>query len=197
MEGSFSFSERSSSIEEDEPTDAPDVNPYEELGLLSDEITYTPERGPRCGWCRQVRLHEWINWQKCWSNPYTGADGRAWILVYPIGKHPIMLRLHSQAMSGDLDFWWFFICNECRFQFRMKGLITECSEVEDRFCTGLQVRPTLVPQTRARNRVIDGPLGVSEYWSRPSSPVSELSENSDPWMGSLPGAPVDIEDAPN
>ncbi len=186
-------------------TEAPDVNPYEELGLLSDEITDTPEHGPRCARCSQIRLHEWINWQKCWSNPCTGADGRTWILVYPImhaylplyENQPIMLLLHSQGMAGDLDFWWFFICNRCRFQFRVRGLITECSEIDDRFYTGQHVRPTLVPQNVARNRDINGPLGVSEYWSRSSSPETESSGNSDPWMGPLPGVPNNIVNAPN
>ena len=179
----------------------PDVNPYEELGLLSDEIADQPEPGPRCARCDQVRLHEWINWQKCWSNPCTGADGRTWILVYPIGRHPIMLLLHSQGIAGDLDFWWFFICNRCRFQFRMRGLITECSEIEDRYTTGPQITPTLVrlptlvPQNLVRNREINGPLGVSEYWSRSSSPASSVT--SDPWMGLFTGFPSNIVNAPN
>ena len=176
-------------------SEAPDVNPYEELGLLSDEIVDQSEPGPRCARCNQVRLHEWINWQKCWSNPCTGADGRTWILVYPLGRHPIMFLLHSQGTAEDLDFWWFFICNRCRFQFRVRGLITECTEIEDRFCTGLQVRPTLVCQNVARNRDINGPLGVSEYWSRSSSPAP--SDNSDPWMGPHTGFPSNIVNAPN
>jgi len=185
-------------------TEDPDVNPWEELGLLSDEGTGTPLEGPRCAQCCQVRLHEWINWQKCWSNPGTGADGDTWILVYPIVRvfqpyesQPIMLRLHSQGSAGDIDFWWFFICNRCRFQFRMRGLITECYEIEDRFCTGQYVRPTLVPQNVVRNRDIDGPLGVSEYWSRSTSPETESSGNSDPWMGPYPVVPNDLLNIPN
>ena len=183
----------------------PDVNPWEELGLLSDDGTDTPVLGPRCARCSQVRLHEWINWQKCWSNPCTGADGNTWILVHPVMRaypprhenQPIMFRLHSQGVAGDVDFWWFFICNRCRLHFRIQGLITERFEIEDRFCAGQYVRPTLVPQNITRNRDINGPLGVSEYWSRSSSPETASSGNSDPWMVPFPGDPNNFVNAPN
>ena len=176
-------------------TDVPAENPFEEMGLLPGDTIIQPEPGPRCARCEQVRLHEWINWQKCWSNPYVGANGQKWILVYPIGRHPLMLSLHSQGMAADLDFWWFFICNQCRFYLRARGLVTECTEIEDRYCTGLQLRPTLVAQNPARNREINGPLGVSEYWSRPSSPASSVT--SDPWTGPFSGFPSNIVNAPN
>ena len=180
--------------------ESPDVNPYEELGLLSDETMDTPEQGPRCARCGQVKLHEWINWQKCWSIPCTGAVGRIRILVYPMGRHPMMFLLHSQGTAEDIVFWWFFICTQCRHHFRGRGLITECSEIEDRYCAGvnckgLQVRATLVPQNQARNRIINGPLGVSEYWSRSPSPSS--SDTSDPWTGPFTGLLDNSVNAPN
>ncbi len=153
-----------------------------------------PEPGPRCATCEQVKLHEWINWQKCWSNPYVGANGEKRILAYPIGMHPIMLLLHSQGMAEDLDFWWFFICNRCRLSLRLRGLSTECREIEDRYCAGLQLRPTLVAQDWARNKEINGPLGVSDYWSRPSSPSSSVM--SDPWMGPFSGYPSNTVNSP-
>ena len=189
----------------DESNSASVENPWEELGLLSDEGASVPLEGPRCALCCQVRLHEWINWQKCWSIPGIGADGNSWILIYPIvrfaqpyASQPVMLRLHSQGSAGDIDFWWFFICNRCRFQFRMRGLVTECTEIENRFCdTGQYLRPTLVPQNVVRNRDIDGPLGISEYWSRSSSPDTVSSENSDPWMGPYPPAPNILQNISN
>jgi hypothetical protein len=80
----------------------------------------------------------------------------------------------------------------------MRGLITECTEIENRFCeTGQCLRPTLVPQNVVRNRDIDGPLGVSEYWSRTSSPDTVSSENSDPWMGPYPPAPNILQNISN
>ena len=189
----------------DESNSASVENPWEELGLLSDEGASGPLEGPRCALCCQIRLHEWINWQKCWSIPGIGADGNSWILIYPIvrfaqpyASQPVMLRLHSQGSAGDIDFWWFFICNRCRFQFRMRGLVTECSEIENRWCEAERcLRPTLVPQNVVRNRDINGPLGVSEYWSRTSSPDTVSSENSDPWMGPYPPAPNILQNISN
>ena len=114
-----------------------------------------PEPGPRCSTCEQVKLDEWINWQKCWSDPYVGENGESRILAYPIGLHPIMLLLHSQATAGNFSFWWLFVCNRCRIILRLLGLRTERKEVEDRRILvpligpgphdiGVQLRPTLV-----------------------------------------------------
>ena len=79
------------------------------------------EPGPRCSTCEQVKLDEWINWQKCWSDPYIGGDDEPRILAHPLGQKPIMLRLHSQASIGNLRFWWFFVCNRCRPILRLRG----------------------------------------------------------------------------
>jgi len=170
------------------------------------ETTITPvpedtnaqsEPGPRCATCEQVKLNEWINWQKCWSDPYVGANGEQRILAYPIGKHPIMFLLHSRGMVENLSFWWFFVCNRCRIVLRLRGLNTVRKEIEDRrvddplirpalgLYDGFQSRHTLVEQDWARNREIDGRLGVDDYWSRPSSPTSSFG--SDPWTGHFSG----------
>ena len=148
------------------------------------------EPGPRCSTCEQVKLDEWINWQKCWSDPYFGEDGEPRILAHPIGLHPIMLRLHGPASTGHLSFWWFFVCNKCRPILRIRGSRIERKEVEDRRIiiplsgpgpheTRLQMWPALVEQNWERNRGINDRLGVSDYWSPPSSPGSSLG--SDPW----------------
>ena len=150
------------------------------------------EPGPRSATCEQVKLDEWINWQKCWSDPYIGGHNEPRILAHPFGSQPIMFRLHSQATVGNLHFWWFFVCNRCRPILHLRGLHTERKEVEDRELIipfvgpgphepRVQMWPALVEQNWARNREIDGQLGVDGYWSRPSSPTSSLG--SDPWMG--------------
>ena len=159
---------------------------------IPDDTILQPEPGPRCATCEQVKLHEWINWQKCWSTPYVGVNNEPRILARPIGHHPIMLRLHSQANVENLQFWWFFICNRCRPALHIRGLYTERKEVDNRELiipsvepgprvNGVQMWPVLVEQNWARNREIDGQLGVDDYWSRPSSPAS--SAGSDPWVG--------------
>ena len=156
------------------------------------DINAQTEPEPRCATCEQVKLNEWINWQKCWSNPCVGENGESRILAHPIGKHPIMFLLHSQAMAENFSFWWFFVCNRCRIILRLRGLNTERKEVEDRRVNvplirpgphdvGIQLRPTLVEQNWARKRDINGQLGVDDYWSRPSSPTSSLGSN--PWAG--------------
>ena len=167
-------------------TEISDVNPYEELGLLSDEAEAISEEGPRCARCGRIKLREWINWQKCWSVPGTGADGNLYVLVYPIEKHPMMFRIQGQGAFGDTDFWWFFVCVQCRLFFRRRGLIIDHSEIEDRFCAGAngegpRLRPTFVPKNVGRDQILDGPYGVGDFWIRPPSPAS--SESSDPWRG--------------
>ena len=169
---------------------------------IPEDINALPEPGPRCATCEQVKLTEWINWQKCWSNPYVGENGERRILAYPIGKHPIMFLLHSREMVEDLGFWWFFVCNRCRLFLRLRGLNTERTEIEDRrvnvplirpalgLYDGFQSRPTLVAQDWARDLEINGRLGIDDYWSRPSSPTSSVG--SDPWTGHFSGYPSNV-----
>ena len=160
----------------------------------SQDTNAQPEPGPRYSTCEQVKLDEWINWQKCWSDPYVGVNGESRILAHPIGLHPIMLLLHSPATTGNFCFWWFFVCNRCRIILRLRGLRTERKEVEDRRILvplsgpgphdiRVQLWPTLVEQNWTRNIGINDQFGVSDYWSRPSSPASSLGSN--PWAGHL------------
>ena len=75
-----------------------------------------------------------------------------------------------------------------------RGLRIERKEVEDRRIliplsgpgpheTRLQMWPALVEQNWARNMSINDQLGVSDYWSSPSSPGS--SRGSNPWADYL------------
>ena len=152
------------------------------------------EAGPRCSTCEQEKPGEWINWQKCWSTPYTGIEGESRILAHtspvPYFENPVMLRLQGLAAIGNHSFWWFFVCNRRRFRLRLRGLRIERIEVEDRrVIISLvgpgphETKPLLWPhlsgQNWDRNRDIDGPLGVGDYWSPPSSPGSSLG--TDPW----------------
>ena len=159
--------------------------------IIQDHYDQTEPR-PRCSTCDQVKLDEWINWQKCWSDPYIGRDGEPRILAHPLGLHPIMLRLHSPASIGNFRFWWFFVCNRCRPILRLRGLRSERKEVGDQRIliplvgpgpheTRLQMWHSLVEQNWERNRNIDDQLGVSSYWSPPPSPGSSLGSN--PWAG--------------
>ena len=162
-----------------------DVNPWEELGLLSETEAETDE-GPRCARCNRVRSSEWINWQKCWSTPGTGADGHPYVLVFPREGGPIMLRVQGQGSFEEKDFWWFFICNQCRLILRKGGLITDHAEIEDRFHPGgkgksPQMRPSFVPKHVERDQILDTFYEVGGFWIRPPSPAS--SESSDPWAG--------------
>ena len=161
-------------------------NPFVELGLLSVEAEAVSEYGPKCARCSCIKSQEWINWQKCWSVPCEGADGDMYILVYPHVKHPMMFRLQGQGAFGDRDFWWFFVCVRCRLFFRRQGLVFDHSEIDDRFCAGLnevglRVRATFVPKNVGRDQAIDGLYGVGSFWMEPPSPAS--SESSDPWRG--------------
>ena len=165
-----------------------DNGSYEEPGLLSDESETVHEVGPRCARCGRTKSRTWINWQKCWSVPGTGADGDLYVLVYPSERHPIMFRIQGQGTYGDTDFWWFFICAQCRLFFRRQGLITDRSEIEDRFSAGVngdgelpRLKATFVPKNIGRDQILDGPYGVGDFWIRPPSPAS--SESSDPWRG--------------
>ena len=81
----------------------------------SDEPSILPETGerPKCSRCNHARSNDWINWQKCWSEPATGADGHPHVLVFPKEGGPIALRMHGVGSFGDRDFWWFFICSTC------------------------------------------------------------------------------------
>ena len=169
-----------------------DENPWEELGLLSErtilffETEVESDEGPRCARCNCVKSREWINWQKCWSIPGTGADGYSYVLVFPRGEGPMMLRVQGQGSFEDRDFWWFFICVQCRLFFRRRGLVTDHSEIEDRFCPGEkgkepQIRPSFVPKNIGRDQILDPLYGVGSFWIRPPSPAS--SESSDPWTG--------------
>jgi hypothetical protein len=182
--------------------------------LDSENVDAPSEPGPRCATCERVIPNEWINWQKCWSDPYIGEKGEKRILAYPTGRDPIMFLLHSRGTIESLSFWWFFICKTCREALRTQGLCTECKEIEDRIgdvpliwsitygkpvlARQFQTRPTLIPEDWARNQSINGPLGVSAYWSRPSSPRSPASSTGfDPWMSHLNSFVSNDEGQPN
>ena len=182
-------------------------DPYLQYSCVSSPVSngtsaapVTPTNGtqtgsrPRCSTCEQEKPDEWINWQTCSSAPYTGIDGESRILAHTSCvssfEHPIMLRLQSSATIGNHSFWWFFVCNKCRFVLRLRGLRMERLEIEDRRViiplvgpgpheTRLQMWPSLSGQNWERNRGINELLGVGDYWSPPSSPNSSLE--TDPW----------------
>ena len=154
--------------------------------------------GPRCSTCEQLVLDEWINWQKCWSEPYVGEKGGRRILAFPTGRDPTTFLLDSRETIGNYTFWWFFICKHCRVRFRAHGLCAENKEIVDQtidvpivwaISSGkpgatrqFQTRPAFVPEDCPRNSSINGPLGVSDHWSPSSSPRSPAVPLSfDPW----------------
>ena len=160
-------------------------NPWAELGLLSETEAEVNE-GPKCARCDRVRSNEWINWQKCWSTPGTGANGDPYVLAFPREGSPMMLRVQGSGSFEEKDFWWFFICNQCRLILRRGGLMTDHAEIEDRFHPGgkgksAQMRPSFVPKHVQRDQVLDTLYEVGGFWIRPPSPAS--SESSDPWAG--------------
>ncbi len=165
-----------------------DENSSEEPSLLS-EAEAEPDEGPRCSRCNQVRSNEWINWQKCWSEPGVGGDGHSYVLVFPREGGPITLRVQGQGSFEDKDFWWFFICGRCRLIFKRGGLVIDHAEIEDRFHPGgkgkvAQMRPTFVPKNIGRDQWLDQLYEVGGFWTRsPPSPVS--SDSSNPWAGHL------------
>ena len=167
--------------------------------------TSTPEdsenplgQGHRCSTCEQLILDEWLNWQKCWSEPYIGENGERRILAFPTGRDPTTFLLDSQETIGNYTFWWFFICKHCRVRFRAHGLCVEDKEIVNQtinvpivwaISSGkpgatrqFQTRPAFVPEDCPRNSSINGPLGVSDHWSPSSSPRSPAAPLSfDPW----------------
>ena len=98
-----------------------------------------------------------------------------------------MLRMEQgQGSFEDKDFWWFFICNNCRLIFLRGGLSIDHAEIEDRFHPGgkgklPQTRPTFVPRNIGRDQWLDVLYEVGNFWVRPLSSAS--SESSDPWTG--------------
>jgi len=166
-----------------------DGNPWEEPGLSS-ETEAEIDEGPRCSRCNRANSSEWINWQKCWSTPSTGADGHQYVLIIPWEGGPITLRVHGQGSFEDKDFWWFFTCNLCRLIFRRGGLIIDHAEIEDRFHPGgkgklAQVRPSFVPKNIGRDQILNPYYEVGGFWIRPPSPASSESSAFDPWVGHL------------
>ena len=175
-----------------------------ELAATTDpeDVDSPLEPGPRCSTCERLILDEWINWQKCWSEPYIGIRGERRILAYPTGRDPIVFLLNSRATIENLTFWWYFICKSCREAFRTRGLCVENKEIEDLMTNvpliwavssgkpgatrQFQTRPTFIPEDWNRNQSINGPLGVCAHWSPSSSPRSPASSSGfDPWMSHL------------
>ena len=153
---------------------------------LPTEIDEVPSDGPRCSRCDQVRSNEWINWQKCWSEPITGENGQSYCLSYPRDGKPMMLRMQGSGSYEDKDFWWFFLCTTCRLILLRGGVSVDNAEIEDRFHPGgkgklPQMRPTFVPKNIVRDQWLDMIYGTGGFWMRPLSPAS--SESSNPWNG--------------
>jgi hypothetical protein len=163
---------------------------------------YPRGRGHRCASCEEVILDEWLNWLKCWPEPYDGENGEKRILAYPPGDYPIAFLLDSQETIGNYSFWWFFLCKRCRDRFRNYNLRTENKEIvfERIYVPGkgaslpggpnvarrfLQL-PTFTLEDGSRNSIINGPLGISDHWSPASTPRSpSASSSSDPWSFGL------------
>ena len=159
---------------------------------------YPQGRGHRCASCEEVILDEWLNWLKCWPEPYDGENGEKRILAYPPGDFPIAFLLDSQETIGNYSFWWFFLCKRCRDRFRNYNLRTEHKEIvnecifvpgkgasspgEPNLARRFLDLPTFTLEDRYRNSIINGPLGISDHWSPASTPRSpSASSNSDPW----------------
>ena len=90
---------------------------------------YPHGQGHRCGSCEQIILDEWLNWQKCWAEPYNGENGKKRILAFPSGRDPTTFLLDSQETIGTYSFWWFFLCKHCRVRFRAHALCVENKEI--------------------------------------------------------------------
>jgi len=68
--------------------------------VIQDNTEQT-EPGPRCSTCEQVKPDEWINWQKCWSDPYIGEDNEPRILAHPIGcSNSIVMDQSGTSVFG-------------------------------------------------------------------------------------------------
>ena len=171
-----------SSGEEDDPPDSSEP-------LIEEESESTT--GPVCSRCEVPQpADRWINWQKCWSAPMAGVNGEQYCLAYPNAlQKPLTLRLHGSASYGDTDFWWFFVCERCRFIMLRGGFSIENTEIRDRWCPGTRrsvshTRPVFVPRNLAVDIFLDRELGVRNHWRdrSPSSPSSSIG-SSNPWHG--------------
>ena len=166
---------------EGDPPDSSDPPTEEEDEPISSLVCSRCERPQPAG--------QWINWQKCWSQPVTGANGELYCVAYPYDRRPLTLRLHGSAPYGDIDFWWFFVCESCRLILLRGGFSIDNLEIKDRLCPGgkggeLHLRPVFVPRNLAVDIYLDRELGVGDYWrDRSPSSSSDSIGSSNPWRG--------------
>ena len=170
--------------------------------LVPEGRGYPRGQGHRCGSCERIILGEWLNWLKCWPEPFDGENGERRVLVYHPGDYPTAFLLDSQETIRTYSFWWFFLCKHCRVRFRDHNLRVENKEIvnetidvpitwaslpgEPGTARQFLQRPAFVPEDGPRNSRINGPLGVSDHWSPASTPRSpSVSSSFYPWSFEL------------